>query len=121
MVYLGIPPTRDFNEKDVEVLAYNTNSMPSDKDTIKNKQNIAANISEKKKTSEGIAEVSSANEEQGNLMPSLIGLTMKEANDKLIDIGIDYDFKGNGYVVSQEPEPNSIIKENQKCFLVFNF
>ena len=121
MVYLGIPPTRDFNEKDVEVLAYNTNSMPSDKDTIKNKQNIAANISEKEKTSEGIAEVSSANEEQGNLMPSLIGLTMKEANDKLIDIGIDYDFKGNGYVVSQEPEPNSIIKENQKCFLVFNF
>lgn len=129
LVYLGMSPTMDLREKDVEVLAYNSprfksgvTEAHSEENTINKTQNKGVDSSPLHTTTNVAIQdntQASANEEE-NLMPSFIGLTMKEANGKLIELGMDYDFKGNGYVVSQEPAPNSLIKENQKCFLVFS-
>ncbi len=107
LFYMGIPKDKNFSEKDYEVLVYNMNSrnanIPGDKDKSKDVQLMP------------LQDVGN-----GDTMPSFIGMTMKEARNKLIDIGMDYDFKGMGFVVSQEPKPNSIIDSHTRCLLTFS-
>lgn len=50
-----------------------------------------------------------------NLMPNLIGRTLKEALTILNQFTLKYDLIGSGVVIKQSIKPGSVIKKNQVC------
>lgn len=55
-----------------------------------------------------------------NLMPDLKGRTVREALISLNLLGLKYDIRGSGIVVSQSINPGIRIKQNQVCRLKFS-
>ncbi|GMR25072.1 MAG: penicillin-binding transpeptidase domain-containing protein [Ignavibacteria bacterium] len=55
-----------------------------------------------------------------NLMPDLTGRTIKEALISLNLLGLKYDIRGSGIVVSQSINPGINLKQNQVCRLNFS-
>ncbi len=55
-----------------------------------------------------------------NLMPDLKGRTVREALISLNILGLKYDIRGSGIVVSQSINPGIRIKQNQVCRLKFS-
>ncbi|MBC8588502.1 penicillin-binding transpeptidase domain-containing protein [Paratissierella segnis] len=54
------------------------------------------------------------------LMPDLIGKTNEGVVSILDDLGIQYELKGNGKAIRQEPEPGVQINEDVKIFVEFS-
>jgi cell division protein FtsI/penicillin-binding protein 2 len=52
-----------------------------------------------------------------NVMPSLTGLSLKQALDMLSRIDITPDYDGHGIVISQQPKAGSLIQNNKKVKL----
>ncbi|MDZ4858885.1 MAG: penicillin-binding transpeptidase domain-containing protein [Candidatus Hydrogenedentes bacterium] len=53
-------------------------------------------------------------------LPNLVGLTKRQARDKLADLGVVWDSQGSGWVVVQEPVAGTPITEVPLCHLVFS-
>ncbi len=61
--------------------------------------------------------------EQQNLqvtVPKLVGLTMAEAEKLLVKLNLDMEISGQGLVVSQEPEPGTLVNSGQIIRLKFS-
>ena len=57
---------------------------------------------------------------ENNLMPDLKGRTVREALISLNLLGLKYDIRGSGIVVSQSINPGIRVKQNQVCRLNFS-
>ncbi len=53
------------------------------------------------------------------IMPDLKGLTMVEAIELLDSLGVEYEMKGSGIVVSQYPRPGRKVSGKTRCVVVF--
>jgi len=51
-------------------------------------------------------------------IPKLLGLSVREALQKLAVLGIEANVKGSGVVVSQDPAPTVKIKNGMTCYLI---
>lgn len=58
--------------------------------------------------------------EKAVLLPNLIGLTKRQAKQKLVELGLQWDPQGAGRVVFQDPPPGALAPPASVCRLIFS-
>ncbi|MBA2849430.1 PASTA domain-containing protein [Thermosulfuriphilus ammonigenes] len=51
-------------------------------------------------------------------LPNLVGLTLREAVERLQPLGVPYRFRGTGVVVGQSPKPGTKIEKIKECEII---